>query len=709
MRWASCALAVLTVLGCKSAATSIVVSVDTNFDIPAELDEIQIEVIGPAGVPNRVSVAMADGDSVLPATLTLVQHGTEVGPVLVSATGLLEGDSVVSRAARTEFLPGKSLLLRLFLLRQCEGVECGSGETCEFDGCIAAEVDPRALPEFSGPPLPWNGRDILDAGVPDLGTPVSDAEAPMDGAPDTSAGDTAVGVDVPTPTQCSVDWDAALPDPPGPDGGVPTNCPGSWLDCDLDGTCETEGNRPENCGACGNECSGATPHCNREFSGSGPRYQCRSDCMHELCGGVCVHTFSDPSHCRQCGVQCTTEVANALPRCRRGGGGCGFDCTPGFGNCDNNPDNGCETPVNTPQRCGGCNFDCNDAPRVAQTSCTRGTCVIDACAAGFADCDGRWDNGCEVNLGSLYCDGDGDGYGGSIVVGQRTSCSAPPGAAATSDDCDDLQAHLSPAATEQCNGVDENCNGVIDDGFRCGMSATGVCTDPCTLTQENVSCGNDCQDPSTCNGASCGCQEFGVDDYGYRGCSYVESEPSCPTLATPTPITLRDDDSMLVPIGFAFDFYGVSYSDVTIHSNGVISFGGGSSAEPFPSCLPATNSRAPSNMLAFWWEDLNPADGGTVGYGVVGTAPERKFVLSYAAPRFMGSSEDQIAVSVVLHEGSHDLSVCYLDAVLTGGGTGGAGAAMGLQSEGTGLPFSCREEDVVENDTLIHYSHPILN
>ncbi|MCS6990518.1 MAG: MopE-related protein [Chitinophagales bacterium] len=59
-----------------------------------------------------------------------------------------------------------------------------------------------------------------------------------------------------------------------------------------------------------------------------------------------------------------------------------------------------------------------------------------------------------------YWDADGDGFGqadSSII-----SCSPPAGYAAVYPDCDDGDAAINPAAAETCNGVDDNCNVLID-------------------------------------------------------------------------------------------------------------------------------------------------------------------------------------------------------------------------------------------------------
>jgi hypothetical protein len=66
----------------------------------------------------------------------------------------------------------------------------------------------------------------------------------------------------------------------------------------------------------------------------------------------------------------------------------------------------------------------------------------------------------ELESGCL--DGDGDGFGAPGDEG----C---PGGAAT--DCDDADADVFPGATEQCNGVDDDCDGSTDEG-----QLVAVCT-----------------------------------------------------------------------------------------------------------------------------------------------------------------------------------------------------------------------------------------
>jgi hypothetical protein len=60
-----------------------------------------------------------------------------------------------------------------------------------------------------------------------------------------------------------------------------------------------------------------------------------------------------------------------------------------------------------------------------------------------------------------YRDADGDGRGdpNDTVV----ACSAPPGYVGPADDCDDTDPEIHPFADEVCDGVDNDCNGLVDE------------------------------------------------------------------------------------------------------------------------------------------------------------------------------------------------------------------------------------------------------
>jgi hypothetical protein len=85
---------------------------------------------------------------------------------------------------------------------------------------------------------------------------------------------------------------------------------------------------------------------------------------------------------------------------------------------------------------------------------------------GTDDCN---DEDANENLGQTwYIDADGDGYAGSST----TSCNRPtngyllPELAGTGiDDCVDSNSAISPGASESCDGIDNNCDGSVDEGL----------------------------------------------------------------------------------------------------------------------------------------------------------------------------------------------------------------------------------------------------
>jgi uncharacterized delta-60 repeat protein len=62
-----------------------------------------------------------------------------------------------------------------------------------------------------------------------------------------------------------------------------------------------------------------------------------------------------------------------------------------------------------------------------------------------------------------YQDTDGDGYGNSSVT--STAYSQPAGYTIKEGDCNDGSAAINPGAPEVLNGLDDNCNGQIDEGL----------------------------------------------------------------------------------------------------------------------------------------------------------------------------------------------------------------------------------------------------
>jgi hypothetical protein len=83
------------------------------------------------------------------------------------------------------------------------------------------------------------------------------------------------------------------------------------------------------------------------------------------------------------------------------------------------------------------------------------------------DCDGLVD---EFSGGTLwYEDTDGDFYGNPNVI--LLACFQPSGFVGNPGDCDDTDATVHPGANDFCNGIDDDCDGTVDNGGGGGMIA----------------------------------------------------------------------------------------------------------------------------------------------------------------------------------------------------------------------------------------------
>ncbi|MFM7204938.1 MAG: MopE-related protein [Myxococcota bacterium] len=98
-------------------------------------------------------------------------------------------------------------------------------------------------------------------------------------------------------------------------------------------------------------------------------------------------------------------------------------------------------------------LDCNDANNAIYPNATEKCNGIDD------NCNAQVDEGVKT---TYYQDLDADGYGNPNSSTQ--ACSQPSGYVTNNTDCKDTNDSIKPGATEQPNGVDDNCNGQIDEG-----------------------------------------------------------------------------------------------------------------------------------------------------------------------------------------------------------------------------------------------------
>jgi len=128
----------------------------------------------------------------------------------------------------------------------------------------------------------------------------------------------------------------------------------------------------------------------------------------------------------------------------------------------------------------------------------------------------------------------------------------------------------------------------------------------------------------------------GPDAFGYR---WIDSdEPGGPTFnwldisATGTSVVLSDDGEINIPLPFAFDYYGTPHTSLRLSSNGAIFFAA-SGDMPFTN-VTIPNAATPNNIVAPFWDDLNPSDGGNIYHRNMG---DGRFVISWVnIPRYAG-------------------------------------------------------------------------
>lgn len=74
-------------------------------------------------------------------------------------------------------------------------------------------------------------------------------------------------------------------------------------------------------------------------------------------------------------------------------------------------------------------------------------------------------------------DADGDLYGNP--ASSIAAATQPPGYCTNALDCDDANPAVNPGAAEACDGVDNDCNGIIDDGFLATYCTAGTTVHGC--------------------------------------------------------------------------------------------------------------------------------------------------------------------------------------------------------------------------------------
>ncbi|MBM4398319.1 MAG: hypothetical protein FJ087_21845, partial [Deltaproteobacteria bacterium] len=162
--------------------------------------------------------------------------------------------------------------------------------------------------------------------------------------------------------------------------------------------------------------------------------------------------------------------------------------------CGTAYDDNCDSDANDQNATGCTNFNYDGDFDNFGTSATRCYCVASGAWRGSnaldcddtratvypgrgEDCSTAYDDNCAgganerdaANCGSVWQDGDGDGYGNPSV--SQCWCAPPAGWSGNAADCDDGRSAVSPAGTETCStSYDDDCDSNTNDQNATGCS-----------------------------------------------------------------------------------------------------------------------------------------------------------------------------------------------------------------------------------------------
>ena len=247
--------------------------------------------------------------------------------------------------------------------------------------------------------------------------------------------------------------------------GVDNDCDGDANDVDP-----SELNDPNNCGACFNQCNQANAQ----------DIQCLKDTTTGIvgCHYSCLTGFRDLDADPKNGCEC--QIENAIEVCNLKDD-----------NCNGVIDEGFNLMTDT-LNCGRCGVRC--AYPFAQAICSGGTCTKGACLAGFFDANKLDADGCEcqkTNGGAEVCDGIDNNCDGMIDepanVTDRPACKTQGVCAGAIAQCNGVDGWSCTYGADYqavenmdkgCDGKDNDCDGQVDELFDIGKSCP-VGTGPC--------------------------------------------------------------------------------------------------------------------------------------------------------------------------------------------------------------------------------------
>lgn len=143
-------LTAATIGGCH-ALTEIVLVVDTDMEIPADVAQFVVTVEGATEMHMPLPVdLMVPGN--LPATLGLLPatNGSDAPLSVTVEAYSQEGPRVLMQTAQTRFVPNERRMLRMVLSVSCLPVTCDADQTCQNGACVSIDQPAGSLSAWTG-------------------------------------------------------------------------------------------------------------------------------------------------------------------------------------------------------------------------------------------------------------------------------------------------------------------------------------------------------------------------------------------------------------------------------------------------------------------------------------------------------------------------------------------------------------------------------
>lgn len=143
------------------------------------------------------------------------------------------------------------------------------------------------------------------------------------------------------------------------------------------------------------------------------------------------------------------------------------------------------------------------------------------------------------------------------------------------------------------------------------------------------------------------------------------------TGSLPISSTIDDVYSNLITMPFSFVFYGNTYNQIVVSTNGFIDFrtsnAGGFSPWSIAANMTIPNSAFPvKNSILGAFHDMDNRNAqGTISYGVSGNAPYRKFVVFFYNNSYFNNETTKSTFQMILNETTNSIDVQLIDKQLS--------------------------------------------